>query len=662
MRYFRGIQSISVVLLSALMLFFSCGRSIAAEIESQSLEYDSKTFTYIASGKVKVKRGQAAIEADEARYNEKTSVITANGNVIYKDPDVVIKAEKAELNMEAKTGRLYNAEIFSIKDNFHISGLEIEKKGEKEYSIKNASFTTCDAPVPEWCFNGKEVNAVAGDRLTASGVTFRIKDKPVLYSPYFRTSLSNERKSGLLTPDIGYIKSKGIYLSQPFFWAISENRDITFALDYFSKRGIGEEFEYRFVEINGAKGDLKAYHIRDKYFNRDLLDVTGVLEQGDRSGKASGYINMNYINSRDFYNDYNTLIGKDLALLDPNSYLNAAAQRVLESTGEVSVQFDNSRLYIAGRYLIDLTQPAGASHTYQKIPEIGYFARPVNIGPLVFSLSSGFSNFVSNGKSFGQRLDIYPRFTNSFGTDVVITQGLGLRETAYSLADSADLGASPHRESFDYSINASTRLKKNYGSVTHVIEPSIGYSIIPPSKAALTLFDSTELYSKTSRLDLALLNRFIDKNGEFITIRLTQSFDSYNGSRPLLPIKIEAAIQRPIGARGEVSYNEYTGKIEDINSDMGVSINDAFLSIGERYNRTENISFYSAGVNYRFSKSLSSELYLWYDAKDRGLNDALAKLTYTQQCWGITTAFTKRQNDYGVSVLFNLLGLGTVKF
>ena len=66
-------------------------------------------------------------------------------------------------------------------------------------------------------------------------------------------------------------------------------------------------------------------------------------------------------------------------------------------------------------------------------------------------------------------------------------------------------------------------------------------------------------------------------------------------------------------------------------------------------------------MSYVFSKTLSAEGNIWYDAKGGGFRDIIAKVKYQKQCWAMNVVFTKRENDYGVSVLFDLLGLGTIK-
>jgi len=650
-----------------ILTFIACpvSPSLAEEtiaIQSDTLEYEAGTNIYTASGHVKIQKGMATMEAARAVYDEKTSDLSAEGNVTYDDPDVSIKAERAELNLESKTGKLYRAEISSKKDNYHITGLEIEKRGEKEYAVNRASFTTCDAPVPAWCFKGRDVEVVVGDRLRARGVTFHIKDLPVLYTPYLSAPIERERKTGLLFPAIGYVKSKGLHYEQPFFWAISENRDATFLMDVYSKRGIGEGLEYRYIERDGSRANLWSYHLRDKDLGRDFWDLRWVYENRDRAEAITGYLNLNYINSRDYYKNYNPyIINKTVRFLDPASYLSKTTERFIESTAEVSVGSGDSRLFLTSRYLIDLKDGTDASTIPQRLPEAGYFLGPRKVGPFVFSLSSALSNFWREASASGQRLDIYPRFAYSTGSDVVVTQVLGLRETAYSLHNADDYGRRPHREGLDYSITATTRLVKDYSTFIHILEPSLGYTFIPSSNSDLPLFDSAELYTKTSTIGLSLNNRFMDSNGEFMNIRVTQAYDSFKGDRAFLPLRLDVAIHRPLGLRGEASYDPNTGRIETINSDAGISISKASFTIGERYNRSEDILFYSFGVNYSHSKAVSVEGNFWYDAKRGELKDIIAKLKYQKQCWGATLVFTKREKDYSVSVLFNLLGLGTIK-
>ena len=631
-------------------------------LESETLEYDGATFTYTAKGHVRIYRGLGSFEADEISYNEQTADAYPEGNVVYENPDVRITAKRAEWNLQSDTGTLYEAEILSKKDNYHITGLEIEKTGPKEYTMKTASFTTCDAPVPAWCFRGSDVDAIVGDRLKARNVTFTVKNVPLLYTPYISSSLSRERKTGFLTPLIGLVKSKGVHLELPFYWAISENMDATFLADIYTKTAVGEGLEFRFLEPNGSRGNVLLYHLKDENFTDPLWAIRGIYDR-DRESPVTAYLNVNYVTPVDLYQEYNPYVFTKQRFLDSASYLNQTTGRFLESTGEISAKFSGSRLYLDARYLVDLEEGINQSTILQKLPEAGYFINPRRIGPLVFSLSANAAEFWREQGVSGQRVDIYPRFAYSFGSDIIIDQALGLRETAYVLNNTDETENSPHRESLDYTIVAHTRFMKKYSSFTHIIEPSLGYTFIPKAESNLPLFDSTELYTKTSTIELSLLNRFMDSKGEFLTVKLTQPYDTYLHENSFLPLKLQAAIHRPIAFRNETLLNVNTGRFEAVNSDIIIPVpGKGSLSIGERYNRIQNILFFTFAANYRFSKAVSAEGDFWYDAKGQGLTNIVARLKYQQQCWGVTTVFTKSQNqDFSVSVLFDLLGLGTIK-
>jgi len=621
-----------------------------AIITSDSLEHEKEIYT--AKGSVKVRQGSTTIESMEMRYDEKTSVIFATGNVRYEDAKVSLKSEKARYNLDTKTGTFYHAEISSKSDNFRVSGTEIEKKGEKEYFLTSASLTTCDASPPAWCFKGKNVDVTIGDRLKARDATFHIKEIPVLYTPYLWAPALSERKTGLLTPVIGYSKVKGFNYRQPFFWAVDENKDATFIFDWYSARGFGEGVEYRYLDMGNVEGTHWLYHIYDKNLGKDFYELRSTHEKRDSEG-LSAYMNLNLLSGKSFYREYSRQRDERI-------------KRFLESTAEASLPADNSRFYIMSQYLMDLKDETRTSTIIQRLPEFGYVVNPHRIGPVIFSLTSSASNLWREEGVFGQRIDIYPKFSHSFGDGIVISQNLGLRETLYFLHRNEDEGfrSSVQRDMFDYNITASSRIIKDYSSFTHAIEPSLGYTFIPrlkKDKSNLPLFDSTELYSRLSMLQLSILNRILDRQGEFFTLNLSGSYNSYGGDRPFSPLVIAASIVRPIQLRGDASYNTYTGRIEGINSDMAINVRRVAFSLGERYNRIEDTMFYDLGINYSHSKNLSTETRLWYDAKGGGVRDITFRMKYQKQCWGITMAVNKRPGDYNIYITFDLLGLGSLK-
>ncbi|MEW6570957.1 MAG: LPS assembly protein LptD [Nitrospirota bacterium] len=625
------------------ILYFSfisdyCRADEETVITSESLEYDQDTFTYRAKGDVKIQRGDTTIQADEIIYNEKTSGVTAQGSLRYEDAEVSITAKRGELNLEDKSGILYDVEILFKKDNYRITGQKIEKKGEKYYSSPEASFTTCDAPVPAWCFKGRNIEAVIDDELSARDVSFRIKNIPVLYTPYFHTPILNERKTGFLMPTFGYSRTRGWHINTPFFWAITENRDTTVSLDIYTKKGIGQSLEYRYVEPFDIEGNWYLYHIRDTDLKRDFFEGRAVHEQR-RPDRIGGFLNLNIVNEKDFYREY-------------SPYIEIRASRFLESTGEISLPLSNSRLYLLSQYWIDMRDETGL--VPQRLPEIGHIVYPTKIGQFWFTAGTTFSNFWREEGIYGQRLDIHPSIMHHFGRGIIVLQTLGLKETAYSLHGGEN--DSPHSESLDYSFVIHTRLIKKFKSFLHVIEPSIGYTFLTDSED-FPLFDSTELFSRTSRIEVSLLNRFINRDGEFMVFRATQGFDSYKGDRSFLPLRLEVGIRQPLALRFVVGYNVHTGKFDSVNYDLRMNIFETILSAGQRYNRQNDTHFYTAGIGLYPLKPVYTEARIWYDAKEKVAKELAFNLRYLHQCWGVIMEFIKRPGDFTVGIMIELKGI-----
>jgi LPS-assembly protein len=621
-------------------------------ITSDSLEYAKETSTYTAKGNVKIQRGDMVIESNEITYNEQISDVIATGNVRYKDPDISFTASRAELNFETKTGKLFDAELLYRKDNYHVSGRVIEKRGERAYFSTDATFTTCDALVPAWCFRGKNIDAIIGERLKAKDVSFRIKDIPVLYSPYLWAPILTERQTGFLMPVIDYSKSRGGHLNIPFFWAMAENRDATIIMDIYTKRGVGEGLEYRYIEPSDIKGKWWLYHIRDNELDKDFFEFRASHEQ--RSGDGiSGFLNINLINEKDFYKEF-------------SPYFEIHTSRFLESTGEISLplgiesqRLPDSRVYLLSQYWIDLTNEIRTAP--QKLPEIGYIINPTKAGYFWVSASATASNIWRDKGVYGQRLDIYPRISHNLGSDIVLSQSLGLRETAYSLYREEKSDKNLHRESLEYNFIAHTRLLKRFDSFTHILEPSAGYTLITNSENNLPMFDSTELFKRTSLIELSLLNRFFNNDGEILIFKASQGFDSYQGDRPFLPFRLEVGIKKPVSLRLDAAYDVHQGKVEGINSDLSAKLSDITISAGQRYNRQNDIMFYTTGIDLQPYKSLHLEGRLWYDAEEKEIKDITIRAKYLRQCWGLTMSYMKRPDDYTITVMFELKGFGSRK-
>lgn len=617
----------------------TCWAEDRTVITSETLTYEHAKKTYVAKGNVIVERSGSVIEADEITYNEQTADIMASGNIRYHDKDVTIDASRAELNLETESGTIFDAEVFYKKDNYRISGKEIRKTGKDYYFSPEASFTTCDGSSPAWCLRGKDMSAEVGDTLKARDVFFQIKNIPVLYTPFLWAPILNERKTGFLFPFFGYSDSRGFQINLPFYWAISENQDATFILDEHTRKGLGTGIEYRYVFPENVKGKWWAYHIRDSELRKDFFEFRSHHEQR-AAGRLGGYLNINLVNEKDFYREFET-------------DLQVRTNRFLDSTGEIAVPFSNSRAYLLSQYWIDLKEDS--EDPLQRLPEAGYVLNPTKTGPFWISGSASFSNFWREEGSYGQRMDLFPKITHVFGEDITLLQRIGFRESAYLLHRSGE--DSSHNEAFEYLVSGHVRFLKKYASFTHVVEPSISYTLVTNSDNTIPVFDSTELSDKTSLIALSLLNRLVSDRGELMVFRISQGFDSYEGDRSFLPLLLDIGIKEPLPLRFGALYNVHTGDIESINSDLALGIAGITLQAGQRYNRLNHVNTYVAGIGIHPFKPVTMSGKIWYDAEQKETREINLNVMYLSQCWGINLGFVKRPDDFSVSFLVELKGL-----
>lgn len=641
----------AVFFLALAALLFSRGAAWAAEeeteITAESLEYLAEERKYVAHGSVTVQQEGAVIRADEIIYYEDTSEVFASGSVTYDDGKASISARKAELNLDRKTGRLFEAEILFREENYRVSGTEIERRGENEYYSPDASFTTCDAPVPAWCFKGREVDLRVGDRITARDASFRIRNVPVLYTPYLWAPIVTERQTGFLMPVVSQSSSRGFGLKIPFFWEISDERDATFVLDYYSKRGLGAGIEYRYVAPGGVSGSWWAYHLRDRELKKNFFEMNALHEARDSDG-LGGFLSVNYVNKSEFYREY-------------SPQFSIRVQRFLESTGEVGVPLENARAYLLGQYWVDLRRDTG--EVPQRLPEVGYVLNYSRLGDLFFSVSANAANMWRESGTSAARLDVYPRILHSMGRDFVLRQVLALRGTAYSYYRNDGDEENLLRLGLEYEVMGSTRLSKRYASFLHVVEPWIGYRYISTSDNDLPVLDRTELFRRTSRFEFGILNRVIKAGREVFTFRVVQEMETHEGDRPFLPLRAEVWLRGPLSLRADAAYDVHTGRVETSSSEVSMRVpkTDADVSFGHRYNREEDITLYKAGFIARPIKALQLIGDIWYDAKGGGLRDLSLKMQYMLQCWGIRIEAHKRPGDFTLLLMFDLAGI-TSKF
>ncbi|MEN8263641.1 MAG: LPS assembly protein LptD [Nitrospirota bacterium] len=661
------------VLLTFYFLFpiFSVSAQEEADITADHLEYISETNTYIAKGSVKIVLKDTTLLADEIRLNSRTSDVDASGNVIYEDPEVIIKADRIELNIKSKLGTLYNSTILYKENNIHAKTTSLKKTGERTFFLEDATITSCNADPPAWHITGKGITATKHKSIQGKHAVFRVKNIPVLYTPYFWAPLSKERETGFLFPEYGYSSTRGHYFREGFFWAIRDDQDLSIYLDYYGEKGIAEGLDYRYVISPEASGELWMYHVRDNDPSRELFEVKAYHNQ-EFQNDMSGYLKLHMVNQPDYYETMDSTSAGRFGLsswkTDPFGFASEERlQKYLESNLHLSKSFAGGRTYLLtqGRQSLE----GSSENIPQSLPEIGLIIKTLSVKNLSFNMAFKGTNFWREEGQHGRRYDINPNLYFSYGRLINITQRLGLRETVYILEDPF-----MYRNRFLYDTNTSltTKFFKKFDSFIHIVEPSLEYEYTPHvDQSGIPFFDSTDSIPQTRKINYSLTNRVsgLAEKGIEARFRLSQSYSFLKTDEELSPALAEIALSSEnVDLNVNASYDVNKDHFADAIASVKFKNDIGYIGTGRNFRRSSSLDQFTfeAGA-YRpvnlFKKQLPIDLHgqLWYDLDGKGIQELKLRSTYEHQCWALTIVFVKKPDEYQVLFAIGLAGIGNME-
>ncbi|MGH7896425.1 MAG: LPS-assembly protein LptD, partial [Candidatus Binatia bacterium] len=244
-------------------------------VDAEQLDTDQERNEIVAKGHVTIARASSLLTADQVRINRDTQVAEAIGNVQLTDPQGTIQADSFTGNLEDETGTLVNGNIFLTTNHLTISGAKLEKSFGQTYHIEDGSFTTCQCGVgaPSWSIAGDSIDVTLDGYGLVQGAKFKVLDTPILYLPVVPFPAKTTRQSGLLAPQFGYSKKRGVTFLQPFFLVINKSADATLSFDIETNARIGGIAEYRYALDERSKGVLDFSYFNEALRNNPERDI-----------------------------------------------------------------------------------------------------------------------------------------------------------------------------------------------------------------------------------------------------------------------------------------------------------------------------------------------------------------------------------------------------
>lgn len=236
-------------------------------VTSDSLERDLESEQIALIGHVKVIYLNQYIEAEQIDIDLKKKQAHLKGKANIQTPTYQIGGQEIKYDYESGQALIYYG--FVQSNNIRFQGSLIEKINDKEFYVTDAEYTTCSNCPATWSFDGSQIKAELGGYAYIKSSFLNVAGAPIFWLPYLVVPLKSERQSGLLTPEIGYIRNRRLVISENFFWAISRSQDMTFTFKNYELGGFKPLVEYRYVWSENSYGESHFSTIRDTVFSSD---------------------------------------------------------------------------------------------------------------------------------------------------------------------------------------------------------------------------------------------------------------------------------------------------------------------------------------------------------------------------------------------------------
>lgn len=335
----------------------------------------------VLEGDVVLRRPGMVVQADRLEYDQTRDLVKAQGHVRINRQGNRFEGPSAELQLDSFRGH-FDAPRYRLVQGGHGDARRIEFIDRDRMAVEQARYTTCRATpgpewLPEWFMKASRIRTDAAEGVgVAEDVQLHFRGLSTPALPNVTFPLESGRTTGLLAPVVAIDSISGVDVMQPWYWDIAPNRDATLIARAMSRRGLGMEGEFRYLE------SLYSGQLRLNWLPQDALrnqrrwglmaQHNGSIESGiERIGRIGVALSINRVSDDSYWRDF------------PRSYLTGAGtpgstglvsnltQRVLPTTGTLSWSRENfSMVGLVQRWQTQQDVSSPITPPYDRTPQI----------------------------------------------------------------------------------------------------------------------------------------------------------------------------------------------------------------------------------------------------------------------------------------------------
>jgi len=283
---------------------YSLGDSIVLEGEASIVHQGA----HLEAARIVYWREREMVEAQGLRDSSGAWV----GLPMLKRGEETLQGEQILYDLEDSTGTILGGRIAYQKGYY--SGQQIRTLSEKEFHVRQGSYTTCDRPAPHFDFYSPRIKVIADDMAIARPVYFRIEKRRVFWIPFYIFSLRQDRQSGVLTPGFGRrplrygaqqseweLRNLGYYLAPSEHWDLTLSADLRQRSGWLARARLNHAWRYHWngeietrLENRQAGASSQWEWWTSIRHNQELgptasLRASGVFQSNKDFGRDNGY-------------------------------------------------------------------------------------------------------------------------------------------------------------------------------------------------------------------------------------------------------------------------------------------------------------------------------------------------------------------------------------
>ncbi len=641
-------------------------------------------------GSAELRRGVAVIKADTFHYDQDTDMADAYGSVRVIENGVLFAGPEAHLRVEASQGYMPLPKYHFNSNGGSGSAERVDMLDSERSEFTSGTYTACQCAKPDWYIRGTRFDFDTGEDegVAHNGVLF-FQGVPIFASPWLSFPLSGERRSGLLPPQFSMNSSNGFDVSQPYYFNIAPNRDLTLTPRLISKRGVQAQAAFRYLSRNYSGSLTGEYLPNDaiKHENRYAIFWQHAQNLG---GGFGAYVNYNRVSDSAYAQD----------LAAPGSQILLGTQVLYQQ--EAGVTYSNGPWSVLAREQHWQTLE-GSAPPYGREPQLNVKYAKYNVGGFDFGAEADYSRFriPTADQTEGDRLLFNPYVSYGIiGPGYFLVPKVQWHFASYDLRHISSTAPAGQPKVFTESIPTFSfdsglvfdRSVRLFGDdYIQTLEPRLYYVYTPyRNQTFAPLFDTgesdfglTEIFTPNSfagndriadanLLTAALTSRFInaatgDERARFVIAqryyftdqRVTVGTGAPSPATGHSDLLAGASLKLGSGFASETAFQYNADNNQFVRASVGFGFSPderKLLNVAYRYTRANETTLVNEPINQIVISSewpLTHRLYAVgranYDLSGHRFVDAVVGFQYDADCWILGIGAQRSANGQDLS-------------